>query len=51
MRDGERLKGQIEERDGEIAVLMRRLEVRGPLFFFVIEKVKTLFIEPHCYTG
>lgn len=29
MREGERLKGQIEDRDREVAALMRRLEVRG----------------------
>lgn len=31
VREGERLKGQIEERDHEVALLMRRLEVRGSL--------------------
>lgn len=44
VREGERLKGQIEERDHEVAALMRRLEVRGAkmnvvpnvfLFFFI----------------
>lgn len=29
VRVGERLKGQIEERDHEVALLMRRLEVRA----------------------
>lgn len=34
VREGERLRGQIEERDREIAVLMRRLEVRGRFFSY-----------------
>lgn len=29
VREGERLKGQIEQRDKEIVLLTRRLEVRG----------------------
>lgn len=29
VREAERLKGQIEERDREIVILMRRAEVRG----------------------
>lgn len=44
VREGERLKGQIEERDHEVAALMRRLEVRrakmnvvpNVFFFFFI---------------
>lgn len=36
VREGERLKGKIEERDGEIVVLMRRLEVRGQGFSVII---------------
>lgn len=39
VREGERLKGQIEERDRENSILMRRLDVRSP--FFVIQKVKS----------
>lgn len=41
MREGERLKGQIEDREHEVTALMRRLEVRGakmdvmPNVFFV----------------
>lgn len=31
VREAERLKGQMEERDREMVVLTRRLEVREPL--------------------
>lgn len=33
MREGERLKVQMEERDHEVAKLMRRLEVRRVISF------------------
>ncbi len=39
VREGERLKGQIEEKDREIVVLMRRLEVRGFSFLIVTHTV------------
>lgn len=39
VREGERLKGQIEEKEREIVVLMRRLEVR--CIFSYYQKLKT----------
>lgn len=38
VREGERLKGQIEERDREISILMRRFDVRSLLFFLLFKK-------------
>lgn len=42
VREGERLKGQIEERNRETVTLMRRLEVRGHFFLSSIIKNTSL---------
>lgn len=55
VREGERLKGQIEERDHEVAALMRRLEVRrakmnvvpNGFFFFLFNQINVMWQQQH----